>query len=72
MRKYSNMLLSLKVLSPKSPVKKLKFPKNAIIGGYVREDKGYIVDGDTEFIPDDKVVVFSLPDCISKIEKYFS
>ena len=56
----------------KNPIKKLKFPKNAIIGGYVRGNQGYIVDGETEFKPDDKVVVFSLPDCISKIEKYFS
>ena len=56
----------------KSPIRKMKFPKNAIIGGFVRDNKGYIVDGDTEFKADDKVVVFSLPDAISKIEKFFS
>lgn len=56
----------------KSPVRKLKFPKNAIIGGYIRDDKGFIADGDTEFIPNDKVVVFTLPGAIDKVEKFFS
>jgi trk system potassium uptake protein TrkA len=56
----------------KNPVKKLKFPKNAIIGGYVRNDEGYIVNGDTEFLPNDKVVVFTLPEAISKVEKFFN
>lgn len=56
----------------KNPIRKLKLPKNAIIGGYVRDETGYIADGDTEFQEGDKVVVFTLPDVISKVEKFFS
>ena len=56
----------------KNPVKNLKFPKNAIIGGYVRDDIGYIAVGDTQFKAGDRVVVFALPGAISKVEKFFS
>ncbi len=56
----------------KNPVKKLKFPKNAIIGGYIRNGQGYISVGDTQIQPYDKVVVFALPGAISKVEKYFN
>jgi len=52
-------------------VKDLKFPQNAIIGGYVRDGKGYITVGDTELEKDDKVVVITLPSDVSKVEKFF-
>ena len=52
----------------KKPVKDLKFPKGAIIGGYVRNDIGYITVGDTVFQSDDKVVVFTLPEAVNKVE----
>ena len=55
----------------KKPVKLLKFPKNAIIGGYVRGEKGYIAVGDSKIQANDKVVVFSLPGAISKVENFF-
>lgn len=56
----------------KNPIKKLKFPKNAIIGGYVRDDKGHIAVGDTHFRAGDKVVVFTLPGTVPKVEKFFN
>ena len=55
----------------KNLIRKLNFPKNAIIGGYVRDNKGFITKGDTQIQPDDKVVVFSLPAEINKVEKIF-
>ena len=55
----------------KKPIKNLKFPKNAIVGGYIRNDVGYITVGDTVFQKDDKVVVFALPGAISKVEDFF-
>lgn len=58
-----------KVVSAK--VKDLKFPKNAIIGGYVRDDKGFITVGDTQLEPGDRAVVVVLPSDVSKVEKYF-
>ena len=54
-----------------SEVKDLKFPKNAIIGGYVRDGKGYISVGNTQLEPGDKVVVIALPSDVAKVEKYF-
>ncbi len=55
----------------KNLVRNLEFPKNAIIGGYIRGDVGYITTGDSQILPNDKVVVFALPGAIKKIEKFF-
>lgn len=55
----------------KKPVKNLNFPDNAIIGGYVRDERGFITVGDTQIQAEDKVVVFALPGAINKVEKYF-
>ncbi|GJQ62508.1 MAG: Trk system potassium transport protein TrkA [Melioribacteraceae bacterium] len=52
-------------------VKNLGFPKHAIIGGYVRDGKGYITEGETQIKDYDKVVVFALPGEINKVERYF-
>lgn len=49
----------------------LKFPKKAIIGGIVRDGKGYIPTKSLEIRPLDRVVVFSQPECINKVEAYF-
>lgn len=58
-------------LITKGPVKSLRFPDGATIGGIVRGDKVSIVTGSTEIKAYDRVVVFSLPDAISKIGRYF-
>ncbi|PID58398.1 MAG: Trk system potassium transporter TrkA [Ignavibacteriae bacterium] len=64
------------IAKPKSNITKkqvmdLKFPKNAIIGGYIRDDVSYISVGNTQIKENDKVVVFSLPSAIKKVEKFF-
>lgn len=53
-------------------LKDINFPKDAIIGGLVREKSSIIARGTTEINPGDKVVVFALPSAISKIPKYFN
>ncbi len=53
------------------PVKDLDFPDEAKIGGIIRGDKSYIANGDTEVQEGDKVVVFTLPSGIKKLEKFF-
>ena len=55
----------------KKPIKDLDFPKEAIIGGIVRGEESFIAVGDTQITPGDKVVVFSLPGGMKKIEKFF-
>lgn len=52
-------------------VRDLKFPKGAIMGGYIRGDQVEIVIGDTHIQPDDRVVVFSLPNCLKSVESFF-
>jgi trk system potassium uptake protein TrkA len=53
------------------PLKYYDFPEEAVIGGYIRGDNGYIANGDTIIQDGDKVVVFTLPAGIKKLEKFF-
>ncbi len=65
------------IVKPNSPatkakVKDLGFPTEAIIGGIVRGDKVFIALGNTEIQAYDRVVVFAMPNTITKIGKYFN
>ena len=65
------------IVKPNSPatkqkIKNLGFPHDAIIGGIVRGDKIFIATGNMEINAYDRVVVFALPDAISRIGKYFN
>jgi trk system potassium uptake protein TrkA len=53
------------------PIKELDFPEEAKIGGIIRGEDGYIAHGDTQIQEGDKVVVFTLPSGIKKLEKFF-
>lgn len=53
------------------PIKDLGFPDEAKIGGIIRGENGFIANGDTHIQEGDKVVVFTLPSGIKKLEKYF-
>jgi trk system potassium uptake protein len=53
------------------PVRELDFPKDAIIGGIIRSDSGFVATGDMQIQAGDKVVVFTLPSGIKKLEKFF-
>lgn len=52
-------------------IKDIKFPKNAIIGGIIRENKSIIATGEVEIKEMDKVVVFALPEAIKCVDKMF-
>jgi len=58
-------------LVTKKPICKLNFPKGAIIGGIVRGKQSYIAVGDFQIQEGDKVVVFSVPDAIHKVDNFF-
>jgi trk system potassium uptake protein TrkA len=49
----------------------LDFPEEAVICGYIRGENGYIAKAHTQIIPGDKVVVFTLPAGIKKLERFF-
>ncbi|MCK7523568.1 MAG: hypothetical protein MZV64_40950 [Ignavibacteriales bacterium] len=55
----------------KDKIKNIHFPKEAIVGGMIRNNEGHIAIGDTQIHGGDKVVVFALPGAIKKIEKFF-
>ncbi len=52
-------------------MKDLDFPKGAVIGGAIRDGKGYIVLGSFQFEPGDRVVVVSRMESLSEVEKFF-
>ncbi len=56
----------------KKPIRKLKFPEGAIIGGIIRGDDSYIAVGNFRIREGDKVVVFSLPSSIHKVDRFFN
>ncbi|MFO7997423.1 MAG: Trk system potassium transporter TrkA [Bacteroidales bacterium] len=55
----------------KKPIRKLKFPDKAIIGGIIRNNQGLIATGDMQIQAYDKVVVFSLPQAFSLVDRMF-
>ncbi|MCL1821664.1 MAG: Trk system potassium transporter TrkA, partial [Prolixibacteraceae bacterium] len=52
-------------------VKDMDFPREAKIGGVVRDNQAFIVDGNTQIKEGDRVVIFTLPEGIKKLEKFF-
>ena len=54
------------------PLRDVKFPRDAILGGFSRDGVFGIPNGDTVLLPHDRVIVFALPSAIPKVEKMFS
>lgn len=52
-------------------LREIKFPKDSIVGGIVRNKEGFIPTADFRIEAGDHVVVFVQPEAISKIGKYF-
>ncbi len=56
----------------KGQLSELKLPKDVNVGGIIRNGQAFIASGDTQILPNDKVVVFAMPSGIRKIEKMFN
>jgi trk system potassium uptake protein len=54
------------------PLKDLNMPEGGIIGVIVRGDEVLIPGGDDRLQPDDHVIVFTLSEAISRVERFFS
>ncbi len=54
-----------------SIIRNLNFPREATIGGVIRDGKGYIALGDFKIQAGDKVVVSCLVDAVGSVEKFF-
>lgn len=55
----------------KKPIRKLDFPPGALIGGIIRGAESYIAVGNFRIQEGDKVVVFSMPSAIQKVDRFF-
>lgn len=55
----------------KNIIKNIKLSRNAVFGGVIRDGKALMTFGDFQILPEDKVVVFCLPDAIQDVEKLF-
>jgi len=64
------------IVRPSSKVagKKLKdvsFPENSLVGAVVHQKDVYVPNGNSILYPDDRAIVFALPDTVSTVEKIF-
>jgi trk system potassium uptake protein TrkA len=55
----------------KSKIRDMRLPKDANIGAIVRAGEGILVNGDTQILPNDQVVVFCKSQVIRQLEKFF-
>ena len=55
----------------KCPLKEMKFPQNAIVGGLIRGNEAMIAVGDTQIQAYDRVAVFALPEAVKAVDKFF-
>jgi len=55
----------------KKAIYEVNLPKNVIIGGYIRNNKGYIALGNSQIKEGDKVVVFAMPTDIEEVISFF-
>ncbi|NMA69438.1 MAG: Trk system potassium transporter TrkA [Desulfitobacterium sp.] len=52
-------------------LKDVKFPRNALIGSIVRGNEIFIPNGETELRPNDRGIIFSLPQTVKEVLKLF-
>ncbi len=55
----------------KKPLRDQSFPEDAIIGGVIRNNVGFVATGNTHIQVGDLVIVFALTSSINKMEKFF-
>ena len=53
------------------PIKDLRFPREAVFGGIIRNEKAIMPSGDIQITAGDKVIIFCLPEIISIVERLF-
>lgn len=56
----------------KKPIKEMGLPKGMTIGGMIRKGEGMLVNGNTQILAGDHVMVFCLGEMIKKAEGFFN
>jgi trk system potassium uptake protein TrkA len=54
------------------PIKDLRFPREAVFGGIIRNEKAIMAGGNMQIQSGDKVIVFCLPEAIDTVERLFN
>ncbi|WP_442265457.1 Trk system potassium transporter TrkA [Tenacibaculum sp. ZS6-P6] len=54
------------------PIRELRFPREAVFGGIIRNGKALMSFGDMQILAGDYVIVFCLPEAISTVEDLFN
>lgn len=54
------------------PIRDLRFPREAVFGGIIRDGKPIMSFGDIQIQSKDKVIVFCLPEAIDSLESFFN
>ncbi len=54
------------------PIKELRFPREAVFGGIIRNGKALMSFGDFQIESGDKAIVFCLPEAITTVEELFN
>ncbi len=55
----------------RKPLRDLHFPQTALVGGVIRGEATFIPDGNFQLQLDDRVIIFALPEAISRLEELF-
>ena len=55
----------------KKPIYKINFPQGCVIGGILRNDTAEIATGQSQIKPNDRVIIFCLPEAIDKVTSLF-
>lgn len=56
----------------KGLIREIDFPKDAVIGGVIRDQSSFIAVGETQIKANDRVVVFALPTALQKLDRFFN
>lgn len=56
----------------KKKIQDINFPKGTIVGAIIRQEEEIIAYGTTQIEPEDRVVVFAIPESVKKVEKLFN
>lgn len=56
----------------KKPIRDLRFPREAVFGGIIRDGEPIMSFGDIQIQSNDKVIVFCLPEAIDSLESFFN
>ncbi|EAX48129.1 TrkA-N domain protein [Thermosinus carboxydivorans Nor1] len=52
-------------------LKDIHFPRNALVGAIVRQDRTIVPDGNEILCANDRAIVFALPDTVGKVVEFF-